>query len=135
MKEPSERQIKLLLLTAPKPYGKGLKIIQAAKLLHINYDAAKYALKTFKRDFPDRWRIIEEMKNEKEKIKYFDKKIKKALKRPMLVGAIDWAKIENSPSSYLNNPDTELLFDNEDSHDSKSGKPKRIAYLKIKEKF
>lgn len=122
MNQPTKRQIEILLLIAPKPYGKGLKLTQAAKLLHLSYDRAKYALRKFKKQYPERWVVIERLKELSKDSTRIGKQHKKALKHPILVGALDWGNDSNV--------DGNLQFENDEF-----GEFKNIVRMKIKEKF
>jgi len=120
--KPTQRQTEILLLISPKPYGKGLKLTQAAILLHLPYHKAKYALNKFKKLFPERWSKIEELKEISEINKRISKEHKKSLKRPILVGALDWGDDPNVSS--------DLQFENDEF-----GEIKNTVCVKIKEKF
>lgn len=126
MNQPTKKQTELLLLVAPRPYGKGLKITQAAKLLHISYSSAKYHLRKFRKDYPERWNQIKEMKENVE----LSKRLKKNLRRPLLVGALDWADISDNEPARPKNPNTRLCFDESDSKETS-----KTVYVKIREKF
>lgn len=129
--EPTKLQVELLQLIAPQPYGRGLKLIQASKLLHLSYRQARYQLEKFRVSYPSRWQIIKDMKSEKKRLAPLHRRLKKSLRNPIRIGAIDWADISHDPTSLK---DSNLLFDfgrdeyyNEDSPG--------LVYLKIKEKF
>jgi len=122
MEQPTKQQTEILILISPKPYGNGLKLTQAAKLLHLSYHKAKYALSKFKKQYPERWLEIEKLKElSKEDIR-INKEHKKALNHPILIGALDWG---NDP-----NVSGDLQFDNNEFGDIKN-----TVCMKIKEKF
>jgi hypothetical protein len=119
MKQPTKLQTELLILTSPKPYGKELKLIQAAKLLHISYSSAKYQMAKFRKQFPERWKTIKELRNLSKTEKLLDRRIRHNLKRPIRIGALDWSDIKNIENDFY--------FDEENSS--------KTVYIKIKEKF
>lgn len=135
MNTPSKIQIELLTLIAAKPYGYGLKIKQAAKFLHLKYDAARYQLKKFKETWPEKWAFIVELKKTKKDRAAFDRKMKRNLKKPYLVGTLDWGKIDTAEHSYPNEGNADLFFDDSDLGATDIHKTSKIVYLKIKERF
>lgn len=128
-KQPSKIQIELLTLITAKPYGQGLKVKQAAKLLHIKYDSACYQLKKFRASFPDRWAAIKGLRIQTKTQKKLERAARRSLKNPTLIGALDFGNDSSiSEGSKLWIDDGDLSV-GDDSITSK------IAYLKIKEKF
>lgn len=55
IKEPTRKQIELLLRIAPGPLGCGMKMKAAAENLDISAASANGRLQTFKKNFPEAW--------------------------------------------------------------------------------
>lgn len=120
MRHPKKIQIELLILTTPRPFGKGLKLIQAAKLLHIHYQSAKDYMYRFRGEFPNRWQEIAKIREYCKTQPKRDRQLKKAInfRNMTFFGSLDIANDRTAEDG--------VKFD----VDSFS-----TAYMKIREKF
>lgn len=59
----TQGQMDLLMLIVPGPLGRGMKVVNAAKILGVSEGAARMKLKRFKHRFPEAWDRIEGIRN------------------------------------------------------------------------